>query len=70
MLPFKGAAAQESAGLTESERRLAQRFGISKHELHDAIRPLFLLMHEHGITNIAIDRDGTKARIVVDDVSL
>jgi hypothetical protein len=43
-----------------------ERFGISERQLRDAIRPLFLLMHDHGVTNLAIARDGTKAVISVD----
>ncbi|WP_321820723.1 MULTISPECIES: hypothetical protein [unclassified Burkholderia] len=50
----------------ESACRLAERFGVTQAELHAAIKPLFLLMHEHGIESLAINRDGTKALVTVD----
>lgn len=50
----------------ESARRLAERFGITQAELHAAIKPMFLLMHDHGIGNLSIDRNGAKAVVTVD----
>ncbi|MBA9859147.1 hypothetical protein [Ralstonia insidiosa] len=50
----------------ELERRLATRFGVNQAQLHEAIRPLFLLMHAHGIGKVTIDREGTKALVTVD----
>lgn len=50
----------------ESARRLADRFGVSPDELHAAIKPMFLLMHDHGIGSLTIERDGMKAMITVD----
>ncbi|MBB2984257.1 MAG: hypothetical protein V4793_29270 [Paraburkholderia tropica] len=55
---------------SELERRLATRFGIKTAQLHAAIKPLFLLMHDHDIGNVSISRDGTKAVVTVDGESL
>ena len=49
-----------------AERKLMERFGIDERLLRDAIRPLFMLMHDHGVSNVAIERDGAKAVITVD----
>lgn len=54
----------------ELERRLGTRFGVSQEQLHAAIRPLFLLMHAHGIGTVSIEREGTKALVTVDGKAL
>jgi hypothetical protein len=51
---------------TVAERKLIERFGIDERLLRDAIRPLFLLMHDHGVSNVSIERKVTQALITVD----
>jgi LDH2 family malate/lactate/ureidoglycolate dehydrogenase len=53
----------------ESARRLDARFGISEAELHAAIKPLLLLMHDHGIGAVSIQREDTTPVITVDGES-
>jgi hypothetical protein len=58
------------AELSEPERRLVSRFGVDQAQLHAAIKPLFLLMYDHGIGSVSIARDGAKAVITVDGKSM
>ncbi|HKR42544.1 MAG TPA: hypothetical protein VJU59_23215 [Paraburkholderia sp.] len=55
---------------SEFERRLVARFGIKAVQLHAAIKPLFMLMHDHDIGNVSITRDGNRALVTVDGESL
>jgi hypothetical protein len=66
VIPLKADAPSAAPEPSEPERRLAERFRMNERQLRDAIRPLFLLMHEHGVSNVTIDRDGSKAVISVD----
>jgi hypothetical protein len=50
----------------EAARRLAGRFGVTQAELHAAIKPMFLLMYDHGIGSLTIDRDDTRAVVTID----
>ncbi len=59
-----------AAGASELERRLAERFGISASQLQAAIRPLFLLMHDYGISEVSIRRGDMKAVVTIDGESL
>ncbi|MFC5427959.1 hypothetical protein ACFPTO_03915 [Paraburkholderia denitrificans] len=52
--------------MSELEQRLITRFGIKQAQMHAAIKPLFLLMHDHGIGTVSIERDGTKAIVTID----
>lgn len=56
--------------VSDLEKRLASRFGITQAQLHAALKPLFLLMYDHGIENVTIARDGMKAVVSVDGESL
>lgn len=51
---------------SESDKRLAARYGVARAELHAAIKPVFLLMHAHGMGSLTIERDGTKAVVTID----
>ncbi|KVV40963.1 hypothetical protein WT27_13665 [Burkholderia territorii] len=55
---------------SDFEKRLASRFGITQAQLHAALKPLFLLMYDHGIENVSIARNGMKAVVSVDGESL
>ena len=52
--------------LTELEQRLIARFGVKQAQVHAAIKPLFLLMHDHGMETVSIVRDGAKAIVTID----
>jgi hypothetical protein len=43
-----------------------QRYGVSQRELHNAIKPLAMLMYQHGMVNVSITRDGSRALVTVD----
>jgi hypothetical protein len=47
-----------------------QRICVSQAELHAAIKPLFLLMHDQGIGSVSIKCDGSKAVITIDGKTL
>lgn len=49
---------------------LTNRFGVTPEQLHKALVPLFLLMHDHGITNVSVARDHLKALITIDGQTL
>lgn len=49
-----------------TEAQLTARFGITNAELHAAMKPLFLLMHDRGIDSVRIDRSGTHAVVTID----
>jgi len=66
VIMFPGETKPAPAEPSDVERRLAQRFGISQSELRMAIKPLFMLMYDHGVSNLSIARDGAKAIISVD----
>ncbi|MBN3761200.1 hypothetical protein [Burkholderia sp. Ac-20365] len=53
-----------------SALRLANRYAVTTEQLQAAIRPLFLLMHDRGIGNIVIARDGKKALLTIDGETL
>lgn len=52
--------------VSELEQRLITRFGIKQAQVHAAIKPLFLLMHDHDLGTVSIERDGTKAIVTLD----
>lgn len=70
VIPLRNDAPQTTAVPADQERRLVERFGFSERQLRDAVRPLFLLMHDHGVKSLAIAVDGSKAVISVDGKAL
>jgi hypothetical protein len=57
-------AATDESG--EPDRRLAERFGVDQQQLRATIMPLLLLMYDHGIGSVKVDREGAKALITID----
>lgn len=48
---------------------MMRRFGITREELKDAIKPTFLWMYDHGITDLRIarkDQKDTQPEITID----
>ncbi|MFL9922375.1 hypothetical protein PQR75_45470 [Paraburkholderia fungorum] len=62
--PSAGSA--EAEQIAKAERRLRERYGFGESELREAIKPLFRLMHSHGVASIGIERDGAKLMVKVD----
>ena len=52
--------------LSESEKRMAARYGVTPAELRAAIKSAFLLMHDHGMGSLTIEREGAKAVVTID----
>lgn len=49
---------------------LLNRFGVTNEETRAEIKPLVLWMHDHGITDLQIQRDGTKALITINGAAI
>ena len=54
----------------ELEKRLRDRFKLTSKELRMNIKPLFMLMFDHDISSISIDRNGTKCVVTIDGVQV
>ena len=48
---------------------LLNRYGVTAEELQAKIKPLFLLMNDHGIENLSIKRIGKKVSITFGETS-
>jgi hypothetical protein len=66
VIKFPSATETSAVEQTDTERRLMQRYGVSQRELHNAIKPLAMLMYQHGMVNVSITRDGSRALVTVD----
>lgn len=48
--------------------RLEIKHNTTQAELHAMIRPIFLWMHDHGISSVVIEREDAKALVTIDGV--
>ncbi|ARL04256.1 hypothetical protein [Burkholderia pseudomallei] len=66
VIQLRSHGGDDTETLAPQAQALLTRYGVSQKDLREAIRPLFFLMHDRGIGNIALARDGTKLMITVD----
>ncbi|MCA8198495.1 hypothetical protein [Burkholderia vietnamiensis] len=66
VIQLRSNGADDTEALPPQAQALLTRYGVSQKDLREAIRPLFFLMHDRGIGNIALTRDGTRLMITVD----
>lgn len=60
---FKKVQAEQA---TNAVTALQKRYGVTQEQLREQIKPLFMFMLDHGISTLAIDRDGNKCLVSID----
>lgn len=69
IVPPESRAARSSEESSPSSA-LLERFGVTSEEARAQIKPLFMWMYDHGITDLRIERNVTQAQVTIDGKAL